>query len=74
MEEQQYSGSRGSGKESAPAWSLDPELRQILVCPACKGDLQDRHRGLACLPCGLLYPVVDGIPWMIEEEAESLTP
>ena len=50
-------------------WSIDPELRGILVCPRCHGELQDRSEGLRCPRCKLLYPVVDDIPYMIEEEA-----
>lgn len=45
------------------------ELMDILVCPACKSDLQDRETELVCTGCGLRYPVRDGIPIMLIEEA-----
>ncbi len=47
------------------------ELMEILVCPDCKGDLEEREaeQELACLGCGLRYPVRDGIPVMLVEEA-----
>lgn len=50
-------------------WTIDPELRAILVCPACRGELDDRPEGLRCPACALLYPVVDDIPQLIAEEA-----
>jgi uncharacterized protein YbaR (Trm112 family) len=50
-------------------WSIDPELRAILVCPACRGELEDQPAGLRCPSCELLYPVVDDIPQLIAEEA-----
>ncbi len=55
---------------------MDPRLLDILVCPICKGPLQyDRARGeLISVESGLAYPVRDGIPVMIEEEARKLPP
>lgn len=50
-------------------WRLDPELRSLLVCPACRGPLLDRREGLACRDCALLYPVEDDVPCLIPEEA-----
>ena len=54
--------------------SLAPELLQILVCPKCKGDLEYRQlarsAGLPLLP--LVYPVEDGIPIMLIDEAKPL--
>jgi uncharacterized protein YbaR (Trm112 family) len=54
---------------------LDPKLLEILVCPVSKGSLiyqKDRNE-LWCRASGLAYPVRDGIPVMLEEEARSLT-
>lgn len=54
---------------------LDPRLLEILCCPAetdgkaCHGDLVERTDGLRCNRCGLLYPIVDGIPVMLPDEA-----
>ena len=50
---------------------IDPALADILVCPACKGDLEaDEDRGvLWCVDCDLGYPVRDGIPIMLIDEA-----
>jgi uncharacterized protein YbaR (Trm112 family) len=54
--------------------SLAPELLQILVCPKCKGDLEYRRspEALVCHSCRLVYPVEDGIPIMLIDEAKPL--
>jgi len=49
------------------------ELTQLLVCPRCRGDLQHTPRGLLCRADGLLFPVVDGVPWVVEERAQRWT-
>lgn len=53
---------------------MDPRLLEILVCPICKGKLEfDKvSQELICLPCQLAYPVRDGIPIMMQDEARSL--
>jgi uncharacterized protein len=53
------------------------DLLEILVCPACKGDLAlqargDEHEALDCAACGLRYPIEEGIPVMLVEEARRL--
>ena len=53
---------------------VDPRLLEILVCPLCKGKLAYR-KGAAELVCRadrLAYPVKDGIPVMLEDEARKL--
>ena len=45
------------------------DLLAIMACPACRGRLVDRGDALACSSCGLHYPVRDGIPIMLPEEA-----
>jgi uncharacterized protein len=54
--------------------SLAPELLQILVCPKCKGELEYRAtpEALICRSCRLIYPVEDGIPIMLIDEAKPL--
>ena len=53
---------------------MDPRLLEILVCPVCKGQLEfDKiAQELCCKPCQLAYPVRDGIPIMMQDEARSL--
>ncbi|NPC95921.1 Trm112 family protein [Nocardioides sp. zg-DK7169] len=56
--------------------SLDPALLAIVVCPGCHGDLEqvttDGETELACRgECGLVYPVRDGIPVLLVDEARK---
>lgn len=52
---------------------IDDELAKILVCPVDKGDLRQLTEQflLECSICGRRYPVRDGIPIMLVEEAEE---
>jgi uncharacterized protein YbaR (Trm112 family) len=45
------------------------ELLEIMACPACRAPLADRGDALVCTGCGLHFPVRDGIPVMLIEEA-----
>ena len=53
---------------------VDPTLLEILVCPVTKGPLRyDRARGeLVSERAGLAYPIRDGIPIMLPDEARRL--
>ena len=53
---------------------VDPKLLEILVCPLCKGRLVVRADELICKADRLGYPIKDGIPVMLEEEARKLPP
>jgi uncharacterized protein YbaR (Trm112 family) len=55
---------------------MDHKLLEMLVCPDTKGPLiQDRERNeLISRSARLAYPIRDGIPVMLEEEARKLTP
>jgi len=52
---------------------IDEELLEILTCPACKGGiLYDKAKQkLICQKCKRRYPIKDGIPIMLVEEAET---
>lgn len=54
--------------------SVDPRLLEILVCPVTKQPLvYDRaHEELVSKAAGLAYPIRDGIPIMLPEEARRL--
>jgi uncharacterized protein YbaR (Trm112 family) len=56
--------------------AVDPRLLEILVCPVTRGPLvYDRERGeLISQQAGLAYPIRNGIPVMLAEEARSLEP
>ena len=53
--------------------ALSKELLDILACPVCKGDIRydEPELKLTCLSCGRRYPVREGIPVMLESEAET---
>ena len=50
---------------------IDPKLLEILVCPVCKMSVRLENDRLVCEKCGRRYPVRDGIPVMLPEEAEA---
>lgn len=54
--------------------ALSKELLDILACPKCKGGVTHREdqSALVCAACGLKYPVRDGIPVMLVDEAEKI--
>ena len=56
--------------------AIDPRLLEILVCPLCKGPLSYRKDAaeLVCKADRLAYPVKDGIPVMLEDDARKLDP
>lgn len=56
--------------------SVDPKLLEILVCPVTKGPLvydKDKQE-LISKSARLAYPIRDGIPVMLEDEARRLEP
>lgn len=54
--------------------ALSKELLDILACPKCKGgvSLAEGQNALVCEPCALKYPIRDGIPVMLVDEAEKV--
>ena len=56
--------------------SLDPELLAVLVCPVTRAPLRydEAAEELVSEAAGLAYPVRDGVPVMLVEEARRLTP
>ncbi len=57
-----------------PPKAPDPCLLEMLVCPVCRGPLvYDREKGeLISQRAGLAYPIRDGIPVMLPDEARVL--
>ncbi|QDU63202.1 hypothetical protein Pan216_40800 [Planctomycetes bacterium Pan216] len=51
-----------------PPEAIDQMLLDVLQCPVCKGKLERVEAGLRC-GCGLLFPIRDGIPIMVRDEA-----
>ena len=52
---------------------ISKELIDILACPDCKGDVQEKNEKILCLKCGRAYPIREGIPVMLIEESTSPT-
>ncbi|MDP2942301.1 MAG: Trm112 family protein [Candidatus Omnitrophota bacterium] len=52
---------------------LDKELLKILACPKCKFEVELEENKIVCKnpACGLKYPIRDGIPIMLIDEAEK---
>jgi uncharacterized protein len=52
---------------------ISPELLEVLACPKCKQkvELNEDGNALVCQADRLRYPIVDGIPVMLIDEAES---
>lgn len=50
---------------------IDPGLLEILICPLCKVSVRDERMQLVCDRCNRRYPIRDGIPVMLLEEAEQ---
>ncbi len=50
---------------------IDEELLAILACPACKTDVKLENGKIVCSKCGRKYPIKDGIPIMLIDEAEK---
>jgi uncharacterized protein YbaR (Trm112 family) len=53
--------------------ALAPELKEILACPKCKGELEFREAEaeIRCPRCRLAFRIDDGIPVMLVDEAKG---
>lgn len=50
---------------------IDKQLMDKLVCPACKADVELKDNKIVCKKCGKKYPIREGIPVMLIDEAEK---
>ncbi len=57
-------------EDAAPPQELDEEFLSLLACPECKTSVRREGDRLVCSTCGRRYPIRDGIPVMLVEEAE----
>jgi uncharacterized protein YbaR (Trm112 family) len=53
--------------------TIDPQLMEILACPNCRGEVQEHEdeQVIVCASCGYRYPIRDGIPVMLIDEADK---
>ena len=51
---------------------IPKEIRAILACPSCRGELEDARDGsaLSCPRCRLTFPIRDGIPILLLDHAK----
>ena len=63
-----------SSEAPGSAGRIDPKLLEILVCPLTKTELEydAENQELISRAARLAYPIRDGIPIMLEDEARSL--
>jgi uncharacterized protein YbaR (Trm112 family) len=56
--------------------ALSVELKDILACPKCKGEVEFREdeKRILCHTCKLAYRIEDDIPVMVIDEAQPLSP
>lgn len=54
---------------------ISPKLLEILVCPMCKGELfyDKENNELICDQSKLAYPIINGIPVMLIDEARKIS-
>jgi len=66
----------GAGLGYTSRMALAPDLKEILACPRCKGDLEFREaqHEIRCHACRLIYRIEDDIPVMLVDEARSFEP
>lgn len=50
---------------------MNEQLLKILACPACQSQVEYKDKQIVCLSCENKYPVRDGVPIMIIEEAKN---
>lgn len=50
---------------------IDKVLLDILACPACRGEVREEDGWVVCLGCGRKYPVKNGVPIILVDEAEQ---
>ena len=50
---------------------IDPELIDILACPACQQKVGLEENTIICSSCGRAYPIREGIPVMLPEDIQE---
>jgi uncharacterized protein len=48
---------------------ISKELLDVLRCPIGKAPLKQKNENLVCSACGVIYPIKDGIPVLLIDEA-----
>jgi len=66
------SKTKGQPEDAAAGSELPADLLAILVCPGCRKAVEQHGDWLVCRACALAYPVRDGVPIMLKDEASPL--
>jgi uncharacterized protein YbaR (Trm112 family) len=76
MSDNKISDTKMSDAKTGATSKVDPKLLEILVCPLTKGPLRydAAAQELISDRAGLAYPIRDGIPIMLVDEARTLDP
>jgi uncharacterized protein len=53
---------------------MNPELLNILICPACGAALREKNNAIECTHCKNRYPIENGIPVMLVDRAQKAKP
>lgn len=63
--------SNAAVEEKGGSVAITKELLDLLVCPVCKTPVlpTPKEEGLRCATCHIVYPIRDGFPVMIRDEA-----
>ncbi len=56
----------------AHPFTFDVATLARMACPACYGDLRIQNVRLLCVSCDRAYPILNGIPVLIMERAETI--
>jgi uncharacterized protein YbaR (Trm112 family) len=51
--------------------SIDPKILAVLACPECRAPLDEINSELLCTKCSLAYPIRDGIPVLLIDQARK---
>ncbi len=51
---------------------MKKDILDILACPKCRGDVKEKGMFIVCEACSLAYPVLDGVPDMLIDDAWPL--
>lgn len=62
---------QGRANSPMPPASKPKTWTDLLACPACRAGLVESAAELACRECGRRYPIKDGIPQLLVEDAIS---
>jgi uncharacterized protein len=48
---------------------IDEKLLALLACPSCQGDVKQEGDKIVCTRCRRAYPIVDGVPVLLVDQA-----